>query len=122
MQQISTLLPSLESDLGTQNHNWVADLFFEDVQATTPAKAPVVGSDLIMEPESEDVPIHTTTPAKAPVIDSDSITEPESEDVTVQATTPAKAPITDSTGLITEPKSEDILPVYTASTATTTKV
>jgi hypothetical protein len=26
MQQISTLLPALESDLGTQNHDWVADL------------------------------------------------------------------------------------------------
>jgi hypothetical protein len=96
--------------------------FFEDVHATTPAKAPITDSNSITESESEDVTVHATTPAKAPVVDSDSITEPESEDLPVQATTPAKATITDSTGSITEPESEDIAPVYTASTATTTEV
>ncbi|KAG2742849.1 hypothetical protein P692DRAFT_20879564 [Suillus brevipes Sb2] len=115
MQQISTLLPSLEPDLGTHNHNWVADLFFEDAHATTPAKAPIADSDSITEPESEDVTVHATTPAKAPVVDSDSITEPESEDLPVQATTPAKATIADSTGSITEPESEEDNPTSTST-------
>ncbi|KAG2028590.1 hypothetical protein BDR03DRAFT_1019600 [Suillus americanus] len=62
IQQISTLLPALESDPGTQNHNWVADLFVEDVQATTPAKTPIADSTgSITEPESEDVAVQATT-------------------------------------------------------------
>ncbi|KAG0702246.1 hypothetical protein DFH29DRAFT_875288 [Suillus ampliporus] len=88
IQQISTLLPALESDLDTQNHNWVADLFVEDVQATTPAKTPIADSaDSITEPESEEItaPAHTAsavtvTTTSGPCTDSGSTTEPESDE------------------------------------------
>ncbi|KAG2029526.1 hypothetical protein BDR03DRAFT_987695 [Suillus americanus] len=118
IQQISTLLPALESDPGTQNHNWVADLFVEDVQATTPVKTPITDSaGSVTEPESEDIIVQATTPAKTPIADSaGSIMEPKSEDVTVQATTPAKTPIADSTGSITEPEYDtEIVPLQVTS-------
>ncbi|KAG1811861.1 uncharacterized protein BJ212DRAFT_1301868 [Suillus subaureus] len=118
IQQISTLLPALESDPGTQNHNWVADLFVEDVQATTLVKTPIMDSaGSVTEPEPEDIIVQATTPAKTPIADSaGSIMEPEPEDVTVQATTLVKTPIVDSTGSITEPESDtEIVPLQVTS-------
>ncbi|KAG1719624.1 uncharacterized protein EDB91DRAFT_1257535 [Suillus paluster] len=90
IQQISTLLPALESDLGTQNDNWVADLFVKDVQATTLAKTPIADSaGSITEPESEEIaaPAHTTSAVAVtatatttiPSADDGSTTEPESD-------------------------------------------